>query len=322
MKRREFIAKTAGTILGGASAGVLGRAVAGEAGRPLPLACRDVHLKATGLADAWSAMKELGVTGVEVVVDDDLACPSLHHPSRRYRIATAEDRKVLGADLQEAGRTIAAFCLHNRFDERLEQEIAWVGNVVRAAEQMQVKVIRIDVVPRAVSKDAFPAFAVQTCKRLCERVEGGPVRFGIENHGTTTNDPAFLDRLFDGVGSKHLGLTLDACNFYWFGHPLSSLDDIYTKFASRAFHTHCKNIRYPEDRRETHRPVGWEYARYTCPVGEGDIDYRKVVRILRTAGYAGDLCLENECLSKFPASEHGAVLKREIAALRQVSEPS
>ena len=184
-----------------------------------------------------------------------------------------------------------------------------------------MKVIRLDVVPRALSRDAFLPFAIKACQQLCALVEGGPVRYGIENHGNTTNDPAFLDRLFEGVGSKHLGLTLDPCNFYWYGHPLGSLYEIYAKYA-RAFHTHCKNIRYPEDRREVRRPMGWEYARYTCPVGEGDIDYGKVVRLLREAGYAGDLCLENECLEKFPATERGSVLKREIATLRQVAEPA
>jgi sugar phosphate isomerase/epimerase len=60
--------------------------------------------------------------------------------------------------------------------------------------------------------------------------------------------------------------------------------------------------------------------RYTCPVDEGGIDYGKVVRILRGARYSGDLCLEKECLSKFPAAERGAILRREIGALRRTAE--
>jgi len=320
MKRRQFIQMTTGTFLGAAVTEVAGRTLAAEPARPLTIACRDSHLKATGLPDTWSAMKELGVAGVEVAVDEDLSCPALYHPTRRYRVGTDEDRKTLQDDVRAAGRVITALCLSNRLDERFEQEVAWVRKVVQAAERLSVRVIRIDVVPRALSQDAFGPFAIKACKQLCELVEGGPVRYGIENHGNTTNDPAFLDRLFDGVGSKHLGLTLDAGNFYWYGHPLGSLYGIYTSFAGRAFHTHCKNIRYPEDRREVRRPMGWEYDRYTCPLDEGDLDYGKVVRILRGGGYTGDLCLENECLGKFPAAERGAVLKREIAALRQAGE--
>ena len=119
MKRRQFIKVTTGTFVGGAVMGVAARAVAAGAGRPLTLACRDGHLKATGLSDSWAAMKELGVAGVEVVVDEELSCPSLYHPTRRYRVGTAEDRKVLQDDLQEAGRVITALCLANRLDERI-----------------------------------------------------------------------------------------------------------------------------------------------------------------------------------------------------------
>ncbi len=320
MKRRDFIQLTTGSLLGMATTGIGTRAAAPQPVRPLTIACRDSHLKATGQPDVWSAMKELGVPGVEVTVHDDLSCPGLYHPTRGYGIGTEEDRKLLQADLQAAGRVITALCLSNRLDQRLEEEVAWVGKVVQAAVKLKVNVIRIDVVPRTLSKEAFEPFAIKACKRLCELVEGGPVRYGIENHGNTTNDPVFLDHLFEGVGSKHLGLTLDPCNFYWYGHPLGSLYGIYTRFADRAFHTHCKNIRYPEDQREIRRPIGWEYDRYTCPLDEGDIDYRKVVRILRGAGYAGDLCLENECLGKFPAAQQGAILKREIAALRQAAD--
>ncbi len=320
MKRRDFIQLTTGSLLSVAATGIGTRAVAAEPARSLTLACRDSHLKATGLPDAWTAMKQLGVAGVEVAVHDDLSCPGLYHPTRRYGIGTEDDRKLLQADVQAAGRVIAALCLSNRLDERLEEEVAWVRKVVQAALELKVNVIRIDVVPRALSKEAFEPFAIKACKRLCELVEAGPVRYGIENHGNTTNDPAFLDHLFDGVGSKQLGLTLDPCNLYWYGHPLGSLYGIYARFAGRSFHTHCKNIRYPADQREVRRPIGWEYDRYTCPLDEGDIDYAKVVSILRNAGYAGDLCLENECLGKFPAAQQGAVLKREIAALRRASD--
>jgi hypothetical protein len=42
------------------------------------------------------------------------------------------------------------------------------------------------------------------------------------------------------------------------------------------------------------------YAKYEAPVNQGDIDFARVVKILRSAGYAGDLCVENEHCSSFP----------------------
>jgi sugar phosphate isomerase/epimerase len=122
------------------------------------------------------------------------------------------------------------------------------------------------------------------------------VAFAIENHGTTTNDPAFLATLFKKVGSQRLGLTLDTANFYWFGHPLSKVYELYEAFAPRVSHTHCKSIHYPAAEREKHRPVGWKYAQYACPIGEGDIDFARVAAILHKAGYKNDLCIEDESI--------------------------
>ena len=99
-------------------------------------------------------------------------------------------------------------------------------------------------------------------------------------YGTVTNEPSFLERLFDGVGSEHLGLTLDTGNFYWFGHPLDDVYRLYEKFAPRAFHTHIKSIAYPEERRNVRRPMGWEYGKYASPIHQGDIDFRRVIGIL------------------------------------------
>ena len=67
--------------------------------------------------------------------------------------------------------------------------------------------------------------------------------------------------------------------------------------------------------------MGWEYSRYTCPIYEGDIDFRKFAVILRKANYRGDLCLENESLRKYPENQHAEILKKEIALLKNLSRP-
>ena len=106
------------------------------------------------------------------------------------------------------------------------------------------------------------------------------------------DNPQFLDRLFDGVGSCRLGLTLDTANFYWWGHPVSELYPIYEKFAPRVVHTHCKSIGYPDDKKNVRREMGWEYGKYCCPVYEGDIDFKKLAAILRKSGEDGHVRFE------------------------------
>ena len=281
-----------------------------------PVGCRDQHLKVAGQPDSWSCMKALGAEGTEVAVEPNLACPNLFHPQRKYTVATSDGIKALKDDLGASGCRITAFCMANRFDERLEQELESARSLVKAAQALGVEAIRIDVVPRKLSKDQFLLFAIEAGKRLCAIAEGTPVRFGVENHGTVTNNPEFLEKLFDGVGSEKLGLTLDTANFYWWGMPLKDLYSTYQKFGPRVVHTHCKSIHYPADKQNARREIGWEYDKYTCPIYEGDLDFKRILEILRKANYRGDLCLEDESLGRYPQNEQVDILRKEIALLK------
>jgi sugar phosphate isomerase/epimerase len=304
-----------------AVAGPLGQwtLAAGKESRPAwPVTCRDAMLRHTGAKDCWSALRTIGAEGVEAVINEDLALPGLFHADVKYTAATAAGIERLAADADAAGQRITALCMTNRFEQRPDEEIAWCRKVAEAAKTLRVPAIRIDVVPRKLAGADFLKFAVETLRKVMADTEATGVRFAIENHGNTTNDPEFLTALFEGVGSRRLGLTLDTGNFYWFGHPLSKLYALYEKFAPRAFHTHCKSIRYPEADRERQRPMGYKYAEYHGPIYDGDVDFRRVIDILHKAGYANDLCVENESLGNKPAEEAVKILAKEIAFLKQL----
>jgi len=318
--RRNFVQSAAGLAISSAVLAGSKRKSPSTSSKNWVLACRDNLLKWTKKPDCWSAMKELGVTGVEVDINPAMICPALYHPDKTYNLSPASGVQALKDDLDENGLVVTSFLMHNRLDERLEEELVWTGKLVKAAQMLGVKVIRIDVVPRRIKRENFLPFAVKACKQLCHIVEGTSVRYAIENHGNTTNDPVFLEKLFDGVRSSHLGLTLDTANFYWYGHPLDDLYAIFERFAPRAFHTHCKSIRYPGDKKNIRRKMGWEYGKYCCPIYEGDIDFQKVIAILRRAGYHGDLCIEDESLGKFPENERAEIVKKEAALLRKLRQ--
>ena len=315
--RRSFLNVSAALAISAGLGPAASRLLAAKKGK-WPVGCRDIHLKVAGKPDSWSCMQALGAEVVEVDIDIDFACLNLFHPQRKYSVASDDGVRALKYDLQASGCRISAFMMANRFDERLEQELACARRLVQAAQQLGVEAIRIDVVPRKLKSDDFLPFAIQACRRMCALAEGTPVRFGVENHGPRGNDPAFLDKLFDGVGSDRLGLTLDCANFYWWGHRLKELYRLYEKYAPRVVHTHCKSIRYPDDKKNVRRDMGWEYGKYNCPIDQGDIDYKRVVGILRRAGYHNDLCVEDESLGKFPEAERAAVLSKEIALLKRL----
>jgi len=316
LTRRHFMKKTTGWMLSGGALAVAKDNTVSSQSEPWAVACRDTLLK--GLAPA-QVQGLIGVTGVEVEVNPELFCPNLEHPQKKYSLATPSGIATLKDDLSKNGLVVTAFLMHNRLDERLAEELAWTKKLVAAAVSLEVPVIRIDVVPRRTPAEEFLPFAIKACTKLCEIVEGTRINYGIENHGSITNDPEFLRQLFDGVASPHLGLTLDTANFYWYGHPLNELYEIFEQFAPRVFHTHCKSIRYPDDKKNVRRPMGFKYEEYACPIYEGDIDFAKVVAILRKANYRGDLCLENESLGKYPEDQRAQIVKKEIALLRGLS---
>ena len=319
--RRRFLVAT-GCLSGSAALGLWGNrsALADEARPQWPVTCRDAMLRSTGRKDCWAALQAIGAEGVEVEIAADLTLPGLFHPTIKYTLATAAGRERLAADAKAAGQRITAFCMMNRFEERPELEIKCCGEAARAAQALGVPAIRIDVVPVKLARPEFLKLAVETLKKIIADTEPTGVAFAIENHGTTTNDPAFLSALFEKVGSKRLGLTLDTGNFYWFGHPLSKVYELYEAFAPRVFHTHCKSIHYPATEREKQRPMGWKYAEYTCPLGEGDIDFARVAAILHKAGYQNDLCIEDESIyfRKPSADEATKQLADEVQLLKRV----
>ena len=319
LSRRDFLQTTGLALAAGFSGACSSVPRAAQHPKSLAVACRDVHLKATNQPDCWAALKYLGLTGVEVDITPDMLCPALYHPSKKYCLATAAGVNELAGDLAAHGVAITAFCMHNHFDDNLDAEVAWMRKLLPVAQDLNVRAIRIDVVPHKTPLDQFLPVAIKACQAICEVGEGRPIRYGVENHSRFTNDPAVLDELFAGVGSPQLGLTLDALNFYWYGWPLEELYGMYEKFAPRVVHTHCKSIRYPADKRNIRRPMGWEYGKYCAPIYDGDIDYQRVVAILRKANYQGDLCLENECLNHFPEAGRPEVLRKEIALLKRLA---
>ena len=284
----------------------------------LPAGCRDAMLRELGQPDCWSAAKSVGAEAIEVTVDDKFNLPLLAHPQSPYSISTDEGIKQLSGDLQAAGRKISAFCVASKFDARPDFEVDFIARLARISQQLGIRAMRIDVVSYKLPIEQFLDPAVEAVKKLMAATEGIDVRFGVENHGPCGNNPAFMLPLLDRVGSKRLGVTLDTGNLYWYGHPLSKVYELIETLAPRVVHTHCKNIRYPAEQREVQRPMGWEYAKYEAPIDQGDIDFARVVKILRAAGYAGDLCVENESLRKLPEAERASVLAAEIAYLKRL----
>ncbi|MFN3420344.1 MAG: sugar phosphate isomerase/epimerase family protein [Armatimonadota bacterium] len=275
-----------------------------------------------GFSSVLEGMKFLGIDAVEVHVARDFSIRSPANLSQKLDIRSGDDLSVLEREISQNGIRICAFLLGNDFGkEDAREQIEWMVKTVKVAHQLGISAVRVDAIVSGWEamgvKGAIKLFA-EHIKRVLDETENTDVHLGIENHGSLGNRPEFLRSVFEEVNSSRLGLTLDTGNFYWFGHPLSQVYEIMRQFAPTVKHTHIKNISYPQELREQQRPIGYEYGKYVCPIPDGDIDHQVVVSILKEAGYAGDLCIEDESLGKFAPEERRKVLQRDAEHLKSL----
>ena len=202
--RRELLVRgsAAGAAIALSAAGVMSmakqavgaehkKAAAGKAA--WAIACRDAHLKETGAADSWAAMKAIGSDGAEVSVSQGLECPALYAAGEKFAIKSPDTIRALGKRFTDAGMKITAFCLATRFDADMEREVDFTLKVAAAAKELGVPAVRIDVAPHEMKDEAeFFKLAVGVGRRLVKGTAGEKVRFGVENHGRLTNKVEFL----------------------------------------------------------------------------------------------------------------------------------
>ncbi|MBM3459973.1 MAG: sugar phosphate isomerase/epimerase, partial [Armatimonadetes bacterium] len=224
-------------------------------------------------------------------------------------------------ELTAGGVRVCAFlCSQNFNHAERDAHIAWVVQAVRAADVLGTPALRIDSAMSGQAElsldDRIRIFA-DAVTEVLRQTPNSSVALGIENHGRQGNDPAWMRGVIQRVGSPRVGLTLDVGNWYWYGHPLSRVYEIYREFGPLVKATHVKNINYPAEIRETQREIGYEYGKYCCPLDEGNLDMARVASILKACGYDGALTIEDESLGKVPDGERAAVLQRDVDHLKQ-----
>lgn len=282
------------------------------------IAIREAVLKSAGWPDIAAGMRELGLTAVELEFFRDY---SVYRPDRWEKITFDPSRAaaVIGPLYRAAGLEICAFLLHNNFNtDDQAGEIGWVSDAVNTAGALGIPAVRIDAITRGEREEPFETRVDRfvTCmKQVLGNTRESGVQLGIENHGIQGNDPAFLKNVITRVGDPRLGVNMDTGNFYWAGLPLEEVYRVLEDIAPFTKHTHVKNIAYPEAERQRRREPGWEYKRYVSPIADGDIDHRRVVSILRAAGYDGPLTIEDECLHKYDEAGRRETIRQDVASL-------
>ena len=283
---------------------------------------RDCMVMGDEFASPVDGMRHLGVDAVEIALSNDYKVSALDS-KEEIALLSDSDAAAYKKHLDGLGVRPTAFLTACDFSEGdAESNVAWVARAIELAGLLGMPAVRIDSAMRRERELDFGTRVTLFAQGLggaLARTAGSEVALGIENHGYQGNNLAFQLNVYKAVGSERLGSTMDTGNFYWRGYPLSEVYGILNILAPFTKHTHLKNIKYPEDVRETMREGGWEYEKYVSPIEEGDIDHGKVLKLLAAAGYEGDVCLEDESLGHYaPGPERVAVLERDVAHIKAI----
>lgn len=148
--------------------------------------------------------------------------------------------------------------------------------------------------------------SLRKCLKLCE--EYG-IRLALENHGDSLVDSAENTKtLLETINSAYLGIIYDPGNLFIIGER-NFKNDIKL-LSSYIINVHVKDVK--QINKEEYREV---------LLGEGEIDWRSIIRELIKRGYNGYLSVEYEVIYRFgellPPTEVG--IRHYLAALKRIT---
>ncbi|MBS7609336.1 sugar phosphate isomerase/epimerase [Candidatus Bathyarchaeota archaeon] len=284
------------------------------------IAIRDGILTWSGFQDVFSGLDALGLKSLELAISKKKEDPAETRPLSALGVELSrEGIEDLKETFKRKGISVCAILLDNDFSkEDLNGEVKYVTEACAIAQELGVKVVRINAVMKEIPGASlldYHRLTVKGIKACLRKAEDLGISLAVENHGIIANKFGFLIRLFKVIGSELFGLTLDTGNFYWFGYPLEEIYDIVYGLAPFVKHTHIKNGRVPADRRDRKRkPRDMNMT----PLYEGDIDMKIVVETLKDAGYDHDLTIEDESLGNFPVEDRKAILVKDVDYMRKL----
>lgn len=287
---------------------------------------RDFTVIWVGYEDLIKGLKDLGIDRYELYVNKTLSQDVYedmgHVVKLGFNLRDSYERQEFLRFSENTGIKPCVILLENDFsNEDLEEELNYIKKATQLADEIGIEVIRINSHMQISEEKPIEEYSkqfVEIMKYLIRETNGSSVVYAVENHGYVSNDERFLNYVFREISDDRVGLTLDTGNFYWYGYPLSKVYQLIEKYANLVKHTHLKNLKYPEVKREKQRSPGEDFPEVGVPLYEGDIDLKKVIQVLRKAGYTSDLTIEDESLGKYTQEERKTILKKDVEYIKKL----
>ncbi|MDO8586117.1 MAG: sugar phosphate isomerase/epimerase family protein [Armatimonadota bacterium] len=211
---------------------------------------------------------------------------------------TPEQMKEARSRADDLGLKVCCYDVSNNFcvtGSDLDSQIADVKKGIEAALQLGARVIRVfsGSQKKGLAFEAARGMIVEAFYRIAPEAEAAGITMAMENHGRLAATSEQVMRIIKSVGSPALKSTLDTGNF-----TIGDEDPVVAarNLATLVAHVHVKDISWDNVQGEPPQVFVSNTGRKVRPevIGEGQIDFAKIFRILKNAGFNGHLSLEYE----------------------------
>jgi len=222
------------------------------------------------LTEGQMSMEEFLDTAVELGLDG-VELTSYYFPEETDDYLHYLKWEVFMRGLDVAGTAVGGNFSNPEEDARREQ-IDHVKDWLAKSEKLGSTVLRVFAggAPEGVEREVAEGWVREGLAECAEVAAQHGVALALENHGGLTGDAAGILALVKPFAEEPwVGINLD------FGNFTGDIYDQYKRCAESTFTTHAKvTVRQGEEREQ--------------------VDYRRVVRIMRETGYRGYLSIEYE----------------------------
>lgn len=170
-----------------------------------------------------------------------------------------------------------------------EWGVLYARRGIRYAKALGVNIVQITedmYPPKWMTQDDAYAVMKINLRAIAETCDENGVYIAVEPHGPYTSKIKSLTRILELVESPWIRVNYDSGNTFLSGEdPYAMLDAV----ADKVVHVHAKDISRKQADSERGKVTGTAVG---CACGDGEIDWNRIVKRLKKAGYKGVLSVE------------------------------
>lgn len=236
--------------------------------------------------------KEIGGEHVEIV-------PIGYNLNEQPELVPAIRQKAEQVGIDISNYTVSANFICSD-ESSLVQEIERVKREVDVANELGVKLFRHDVASRPLEQTSILYFQkdlsmlAEACRIIADYAGSYGITTSVENHGYYMQASERVESLIDAVARPNFKTTLDIGNFMCVDEsPIKGVTNnigLASMIHLKDFYLRSKHLNPGQG---WFQSAGGDFLRGAI-VGQGDIDMREVLRIIKASGYDGYISIEFE----------------------------